>query len=73
MMNQIISLFCFFNQEEGLTIMDDVHKKTADLQSYWNECSKNIDSYQPANYHLRRQWKDFVQAPKHITSWDTGK
>ena len=52
--------------------MNDVHKKTADLQAHWNECSKNIDSYQPANYHLRRQWKGFVQAPKHITSWNTG-
>ena len=30
------------------------------------------ETYEPITYHLHGQWQGYVQAPTHVTTWDTG-
>ncbi|XP_072032224.1 2-oxoadipate dehydrogenase complex component E1-like [Amphiura filiformis] len=58
--------------DDGLTIKEEVNDKVTTLQVDWNEGLKTMDTYQAYHYHLRRRWKGFVQAPSHVTAWETG-
>ncbi|ELT94079.1 hypothetical protein CAPTEDRAFT_182291 [Capitella teleta] len=53
-------------QEEELTNV--VKEWNAELSSHLTQ----IESYVPKAYHLERQWSGYIQAPQHISRWDTG-
>ncbi|XP_046401730.1 probable 2-oxoglutarate dehydrogenase E1 component DHKTD1, mitochondrial [Ischnura elegans] len=57
--------------KEGIMNQDDV-SETIQKHTLWlNNCLKSVDNYKPSQ-HYKKQWKGDVQAPAHVTKWDTG-
>ncbi|XP_033106615.1 probable 2-oxoglutarate dehydrogenase E1 component DHKTD1, mitochondrial [Anneissia japonica] len=58
--------------EEGIIDKKDIAKEVSLYQDTLNNSLKEAETYQPKQFHLQAHWKGFVDAPSHITTWDTG-
>lgn len=58
--------------DEGILTRDDVNRITKEQFDYFNQELQSAESYTPEKSYFDNQWKGFVQAPKDLTTWDTG-
>lgn len=58
--------------DEGIMTKAEVDEITKKQFEYFNEELQSVDKYEPEKSYFRKQWEGFVQAPKDLTTWDTG-
>ncbi|XP_071800506.1 2-oxoadipate dehydrogenase complex component E1-like [Asterias amurensis] len=51
---------------------NEIDQAVAENQEKLNQCLKAAKTHDPEPTTLQQQWSGCVQAPAHITSWDTG-
>uniref|UniRef100_A0A6M2DDZ7 Putative 2-oxoglutarate dehydrogenase e1 subunit n=1 Tax=Xenopsylla cheopis TaxID=163159 RepID=A0A6M2DDZ7_XENCH len=57
---------------QGVMSSEEVSKIVKDYTDYLNGELQTVDSYEPEESYLKKQWQGFQQAPSAITEWDTG-
>ncbi|XP_038073226.1 probable 2-oxoglutarate dehydrogenase E1 component DHKTD1, mitochondrial [Patiria miniata] len=58
--------------EAGEVDKSEIDAALAKNQEEMSQCLKAAKTYEPQPTTLSKQWSGFVEAPAHITSWDTG-
>lgn len=58
--------------DKGILSRDDIVRITGEQFEYFNKELLAAESYTPEKSYFDKQWQGFVQAPKDLTTWDTG-
>ncbi|XP_071963051.1 2-oxoadipate dehydrogenase complex component E1-like [Antedon mediterranea] len=58
--------------EEGILDKETISKEVSTYYEALNYSLKEADTHEPKQFHLQAHWKDLVDAPSHISTWDTG-
>ncbi|XP_075224573.1 putative 2-oxoadipate dehydrogenase complex component E1 homolog isoform X2 [Lycorma delicatula] len=58
--------------KEGKISEEEIKQIVSEHTSWLNSQLKKVDSYQPEEEYLKRQWTGYSQAPNAITTWNTG-
>lgn len=56
---------------EGVMKQEEVSEIMQQHTMWLNNCLKNVDNFTPSE-HFKKQWIGEIQAPAHVTKWDTG-
>ncbi|XP_077997960.1 2-oxoadipate dehydrogenase complex component E1-like [Glandiceps talaboti] len=59
-------------EAEGTLEKKEIMAQISDYHKELNELISVSESYVPEANHLEKQWHGFVQAPPHVTTWDSG-
>ncbi|XP_070576884.1 2-oxoadipate dehydrogenase complex component E1-like [Ptychodera flava] len=59
-------------EREGVCKKSEITSQVAEYHADLNQQLSRVDQHVPTANHLEKQWSGFIQAPAHITMWDTG-